>query len=289
MSSGIAFYNSSLFTIASALDAVDVFISDGTTVTYQLVNLTGVRVGSTIQAGNYQYSRWSNPQGFSVSGNSITLMSAPPAGTPIIINGTNYLLFQAFDQASAGGGSNTNIYQTSFYLADPSTINLWSYGALPTKSGIEISMKDMGNGTGASPSWVAFAAADGNGNPLTFGSPGSPIDFSPLQANDTLQSGISSGATSLTVANGSAFSVGRFIQLDTGNGTQETRRVQSISGNTLTLQTPTSYAHSSSATVFEMGIQIYAEVTIPINVSGGSPLTLRNLCPLRSVRWTSRV
>lgn len=239
----------------------DYFTGDGTTTAFNLTNKTGIEQGNVIQAGVYDYFKFNG--GFSVVSNTVNLSSAPAVGASIIAPGIIRFTFKAYGQATVYGGyPNPNVSQTPIYFADILDIQTQEYVPSIGQSGILILITDKDATTGADPSWFKFASMLPDGTPGTYGSAGAPFSTTGLQAADTLQSGVSALATMITVANGSQFTSGRYVYLDAGSGFQDQVRVTNISGNILTV-TPTTYAHSSGATVFENAFGAYVELTLP--------------------------
>lgn len=72
-----------------------------------------------------------------------------------------------------------------------------------------------------------------------------------LLGSTTLSGGVSAGAGSVTLADASSLSGGDYIRIGTG-GTQETKQISLVAGNTLTLSSVLGNAHSNGETVVKL-------------------------------------
>jgi hypothetical protein len=287
----IHFFKATPFNIANELDPCEVFIGDGTTKTFVLTKFSVLRVAESIQVGSLFFSRSSNPVGFTVNvtDNSVTLLSAPASGAKIVVTGTSAGVLNAFDVATAGTATSANIKEKIFYIGDVDEITYWSYGPLPGNTGIVVSLSDQFDTGGVDPEWLQFAPLLADGSIGTYGTAGESIDLGSLIAKDVVQSDMLAGDSVVTVADGSQFIEGRFLQFNPGGVTQETRQIINVTGDVLTLATGTDYLHDADELVYENIIGFGMKLTLPIGVTGGQAMNLYDCCLRRQLAWTSRM
>lgn len=276
------------FNLGNELDPVEVQVGDGITRTFTLTKLDASRLGASIVCGSLYFSRFSNPPGFTVDGQEVTLLSAPAEGVNVVFSGVGAAVLAAFDSETAGDDTSANITETTIYAGDSEEIAYWTYGALPGNTGIVISPYDAYAEGGAEADWLQFAPLLADGTIGTYGDPGEEIDLGTLEASDELQDAILSGATSIEVADGSQFTSGRFVSLGYGTAFQESRQITAMVGNVLTIS-GTDYAHDAGELVFENIIGFAVKLTVPEGITGGTAVNLYDLPLRKQVRWTSRI
>lgn len=271
----LSFYSS----LTSRIYPVDTFIADGVNSTYNLVNLTGLQVGTTIEVNNQLLY---GPGGaFTVVGNSVILSFIPPAGNIIVVVGTGIANIPTYDSAGK------NIVQVPFYIIDNSTILTWSYSNSPALSGIQIGINDLITGVGATTSWIQFALANADGTHGTFQSPTVPLELTNISANNTLNGSIILGATSVTLHDSTGFLAGDVVQLNPQQVNQETVHCSNVVGNVLTIDA-TQFAHADGEPIYVNGKKFWIQETTPLGVVGTNPANLYNLDLLCTVRTSTR-
>lgn len=276
------FYRNNPFISSTQLSPTDTFTGDGNTTSFNLVNNPGTQIGSTVQADGLEYLRYNN--GFVISGNSITLSSAPPANAQIVVPGINQLVMSAFDVASVPGLTNPEVQQIPCYLVDPVDISTYQYAALPGASGIQVSFVNLITSAGANTTWVQLAPADPvTGLPMTFGNPGQPLYLPNIMAFNSLACAISINASSCQVYSKTGFLPQAFLLIDSGNNNQELVQILSIGpstppGNGYVLGTTGfQFTHSIGTKLFLCGWPFWVQLTVPLGASAGIGTNLYNL------------
>ena len=179
-----------------------------------------------------------------------------------------------FDQATIPGVSNANVISFAVWVGDADTIDIYSYVAAPTNSGIKLAIVDNNGSLGATPSWTQFAPANADGSAGTFLSGGTPIFTPAISAADTVTTHALAAATTIKVNNSSLFLAGDYVKIGSGLSTAEVVQITAIpDGVTLTV-TATNYAHNNGETVFTCARKIWLKVTVPVNATGGQALNL---------------
>lgn len=264
----LKFYNNSPLSIGTELDPLDIFISDGITATYTLINKGGARLGSTITAGNTQYYQYNG--GFTKSGNSFTLSSIPAAGTVILAPGISQLVSSAFDQ-TVEGVIDAQISEVAFYMADISEIHLYQYEPYPNISGIKISLEDKIPSSGAPLSWVQMACSDPlTGLPLTYGATGDPLYTSALSTFSTVSASTIAASGIIYTNDAASFTEGDYIIVNIGNSTQEVLHITSITTvvpKRLNVDVG-DFDHLIGETIFTCGRKFWLKTIIPENATG---------------------
>ena len=255
------FNNGSSFDISTQVGLMDYFTGDGVTTSFPLTNKSYLDTGSTIQVGNSQI--WRNSGGFSGSGNTLNFAAPPTNGAVISVPATIRFQIGAYGQAAVVGLSNPNIAEAPFFLADISEIASQTYQPTIGQTAILIQPVDNDSIYGALATWIELAPMLADGTAGSYGSAGAVLSETAIEAADNLASGISALATSITVADGSQFTAGRFLMIDAGVlGQQDIVQVLHIASNVLTI-TPSNLSHTSGAGVYEIGFGFWARLELP--------------------------
>lgn len=278
----IAKYRDTPFNAGTAISRLDVFTATGSEDTYSLIHKTGLEVGSGVQLDSVLKGRHNG--GFIVDGDDIILDITPTPGQAVIVPGSNSLDFDVSDQDDAIG----RVRQKAFYLADVSTIQLFSYKASPAEPGIKLFLYDHFPAGGADPSWFRFAPALPDGSVGTFEAYGDPLYTADLLGQSNLSVAASPLDPIITVDDGSQFIEGDFLMIDQGLPTQETLKISTISGDDLTVPGLVGDSHSIGASVLACGRKFYLESLIPLDVAGGNVFNFYNLGLRHIIRATSR-
>lgn len=279
------FYFDEPFSPGTQIDPVDTYTGNGITVTFTLQNKTGTRLSSVLQADTVIYYQFNG--GVTKNGNTFTLQSAPPQNSQILAPGVTALTLTAYDQAVVPGGSSTpNIAEIPFYIADISEIHLYKYVNLPQYNGIRVTLVNLVTAAGAQLTWVQLACATAAGTPFTYAPTGQDLFTAPLNTFDTVTISGAAGASSVLVGQASAFYAGDYVIINIGQSTQEIRQIASIPNtNTLVLRSPFDYSHFVSEPVFTCGRKFFMKLTVPINATNNTAVSLRNI----NIRRQSRI
>lgn len=284
----LKFYRDLAFNAGTLIDSVDLFTGDGSTTSFDVVNKSISQVGSTIQAEATQYFRFNG--GFVISGNQVTLSSAPSFNAQGIIPGLSALVLSAYDQDDVEGVTNPRINEQSFYLADPDDIGFFQYENRPNDAGIQVCFVDNASNVGATLAWVQLACADVNGNALTYAATGECIYTANISMFGTLWASSTAGASSIYVDTASGFIPGDYIVINIGNPTSEIRKITAVngSGQILSITGNTNYPHYSGETVYTCGRKFWAKLTVPLDAVGGEASNLYDISLRRSCKRVQR-
>lgn len=265
-------YRDQPFSLTEIVDQVDIYISDGTP-DYTLSNLTNIQVGSTIQFDQTQYYRYNG--GFTVSGDTVTLSSAPLSGAQGVIPGLNCLTVNAFDTDDVPGVTNPRVKEIEFYIGNNQDIYLESYEGLPGQPGIQIGFVTLISSGGADNTWLQLACStqDSDGTAMTYAAATSSIYSLPIDGFALLSStSVSANSTSFIVSGVSGtFLAGDYIRLNPGEVNDETVHLISItegvSGGTRFETSPLNYSHSSGEPIYDAIRKFWAKLTVPLNAT----------------------
>jgi hypothetical protein len=269
------------FTSVTEVNRSVPFTTDGTD-TYSHDPLTTTEVGATVQYSNIKKRLYDG--GFTKNeDDTITLNTTPPVDLQGVIPGIGTIPVPVYDQETVDGVANSNIKEVSIYFGDIDDIHINSYLPRAASGGIEISFVNLIT-SGGNPglSIVQLACCDATGTALTYAATGAAIYTDQLSGFSTLAASAAQGATTIQVASASSnyyFISGDFIKINTGNNTQEIRRISSISYNTITLSEALSYDHDSAETVYSCIREVKAKFTIPEDMTGGEAENFYNLVP----------
>lgn len=267
----LVIFRDSPFDSTTQVDELDIFTGNGSNRTFTCVKKAGVRVGSVVQANSTQYIRPLG--GFTISGNDVTLSSAPALSAMGVIPGLINLLWNNVYDASSIDGSSTPYTQTiPVYLVDATEIATYTYQTLPGFAGVAVSIVDDITNGGASTSWVQLACAANTlaGSALTFQATGTTLYTAPLTAFGTLSASSVTGASSILVTGASSFNPGDYIFINPGGSSAEIFKSGTISGTTVTTS-GLNFTHYANENLFACGRKFYAKVTVPYGITGGSP------------------
>lgn len=260
-------YRDEPFNEGTLVDLVDIFTGDGSTVTFTVSNKTGTRIGSTIQFDNIQYYQYNG--GFTKSGNSFTLDSAPPENSQGVVPGITTITISAFDQDDIPGQTTPREAEVALYLVDPTEAALYEYENLPTNSGIALCFSDLITSTGADTTWVQLACSDpSTGLALSYLATGECLYTPNISSFGLLASSISSGASSFMCDSASDFIDGDYIVINSGNPTQEITKISSIDETTIYTE-ELNFAHSAGETIYACGRKFWMKLTIPLDAFEG--------------------
>ncbi len=276
------------FSVDADLDPVDTFTGTGVDVTFTLVKKVGADLASTITADNLQYYQFNG--GFTKSGDSFTLSSAPILNSQIVAPGLVALTFDVFDQDIVDGVTNPRVQEIPFYLGDPTTIHLKSYTNLPQFTGIKLTVLDLISGAGLDLSCIQLACSDGTtGLAMTYAATGEPIYTAALQAFGTLSASSAVGASSISTSSTSNLYVGDYVIINIGQPTQEIRKVKDLTSTKIGFFTNLEYAHTSGQSWFQMGRKFWGKFTAPLNAANNQAFTFREHGLERKARINSKV
>lgn len=271
-------YFATPFNSGTQIHEIDVFAGNGVDKEWALVFKNGLQVGNSAQVDNNFYPR-DNGQ-LIVDGNNVILPSAPITGQTVIIPGQKSALFPVSDQNDAIGRTVT----IPLYFGDVGTPQFYRYKKVPGQSGIRLQMVDVMSASGGSdPSWFQFAPALADGSQGTLLSAGAALYTANLEGNDSLASPASIGDGTITLNDASLFVPGDFLMLDVGNGSQETLKISTISGNVCTVPALVGVNHLAGANVLSVARKFYLKITVPLNAAGGIPKNLYNTVLTRYV------
>lgn len=270
----LSFFRNTPFNSGTKLTLVDQYQSNGVTTSYALLNKTGAEMGDSLQIAADIELR--NLGGFTVDviHNSFTLDSVPSINQYIVVPGVNYLPVTAFD-TQVTGYSNAQQVQVPFWLGDAETIGIYEHYPLSVNPGIMLTVVDLAS-AGAPQSWFQLADSVDGGAASTFQASGTPLYTPGFYLSTTLAASAASGATSITVASASGFLVGDYIDLNYSFGTEEIIQILGIVGNVMTIS-GLENAHASGEYVYDALRKFWIQMTIPDDVTGGSPLTYWNI------------
>jgi hypothetical protein len=272
-------YNDGNFTIATAVDQTDTYVGDGITSTFPVVNKNISRLGATITFDGTQYYYFTG--GFTRSGSSFTLASIPLAGTQGVAPGLNNILFDnVYDQDTVDGLIAPRVQEVPFYIADITTIHLYSYEAFPTFPGMAFSVVDNVTSYGAQTSWIQLACAtqDSAGTAMTYQATGTTLFTDALDAFGSVMASASAGASSITVSNASSFILGDYIMMNIGYSTQEIQHLVGFTPpNTLIFDTKLQYNHQVNEGMWACARKFWARCSIPEGATGGQAASLSDL------------
>lgn len=275
--SNLRIYNTYPFNPGTEVDPVDLFIGNGSQTTFTLTYKSGTRLGATIQFDAFQYYLYNS--GYTKSGNTFTLSSAPPAGSQGIAPGVNPLLFTAFDTDNVPGVTTPRVSQVPFYIADINTISTYKYLEYPGTTGITLAFTDLATAVGATTSWTQLACSTDGQLPGTYQSAGTSLSTAGLYAFGLLSASSTAGTNvNLFTPSASAFYKNDFIMINPGTITAETARINatSIALNRLTVD-GTNYTHYADEQVYTCGRLFYAKLTVPDNAVGGVATVLYDM------------
>lgn len=276
-------YRDAPFNTGNEVDPPDTYVGDGSTTTFNLSQKTIDELGQTITFGNIQYYQYTG--GFTKTASGFTLSSAPFAGTQGVAPGLNSILFDnIYDADTVDGISTPRVQEIPFYLADISTIHLYSYPALPASSGIALSLVDNITSYGAQTSWIQLTSAtnDGPGTALGYLATGSTLYTPPITAFGLLTASAAAGASSIFVDTASTFVIGDYVLINTGNSTQEIQKVISyVAPTRLNLAATLNFNHLAAEGVWTCGRKFWMKCTMPSGATGGEPASFYDLA-LRS-------
>lgn len=267
------------FNSGSRIDVPDIFTTSGLTNVFALSNLTGLRVGEVLQLGTGFLLRGNGDFTVDNVNNTITLASIPSPGLPLIVPGINTLLIRAFDQAIVPGDGSPRIKEVSFYLANVTDIDWFSHTALPAYGGIRITPTNNDVAFGPPTTWYELAQAIGAGAADTYQAAGSYLEISDISALDFVQGTISAFGTSVTVVDGSQFTLGDVIAVGFRGSNEEEVVITNIVGNVLTT-TAFNNPHAIGETVYQCGRKLWLRETVPIDGFGNQPITFVNITQL---------
>lgn len=287
----LGFYLETSLTEDALVDPVDVFVGDGSTSTFTLVNKTASRLHSTIQVDGTQYYQYNGGFTKNTVNDTFTLSSAPAEGTAVIAPGVVQIPVPIFDQAVVSGVDDPLVTEVQFVVADPDEIHLFKYINMPQYDGIRLALTDLASSAGASVSWCQLACTNASGTPLTYAATGADLYLPALSAFGTVSSSGAAGASSVFTTSASDFTVGQFININNGTATKEIRRIQEINSGTgkLGLTTNLDFSHSVSETIFACGWQVSLKVTMPENEASNTATNFLDIGIRRQARIESRV
>lgn len=272
------FYNTP-FSVGTQLDQVDVFVGDGSTKTFQLVNNTAGTLGSTITFNNTQYAQYSGGFTKNSTNNTIALATAPPAGSNGVAPGVAAITGAAFDNAVTGV-ANSQVVQIPFWYGDPYNINQFTYAGFPTDPGIEIQVVNETPGFGAQASWCQLACAAVNGSPLAFQASGTPLYVAPINTYGSLLASSAAGASSIFCATASTFVAGDYIAINVGQLNFELCQISNVAGTSYRLDIAgggPNFAHNPGELIYTAVRGGWIQVTIPTNQTNNTAANYYNL------------
>jgi hypothetical protein len=285
-------YYQELFIAAGQIPQVDTFVGTGLATKFPTPNKSFTQIGNIIQYGTTEKFLYQG--GFTKNNdNSVTLASAPLAGSQGVIPAINSIQIMAYDQTTVPGVSTPNIGYGSFWIGDDLTsIATNYYAAAAGQPGIQISLTNLITGAGLPDStFLQLASSDVFGNALTYQATGTNFYTDQIKGFSTVAaSGAASSTSILTVsATGSSYFIpGDYIILNIGNPTAEIRRISSISYNTLTLSASTSYPHYVGEPIFSFAREIKVKMTMPYNFTNNTANNFYNMVPLITYNGVQR-
>lgn len=274
-------WNDDPFTIATEVNEIDTFVGDGSDTSFPFPNKTVGEVGSTIQYSNVKKRLYDG--GFTKTSTDVVIDSAPPVGVQGIIPGQGTFIADAYDQETVEGVSSPRVKEMSIFFGDIDDIHINYYTPRASASGIAISFVNLiTSGGNPDTSIVQLACCDASGNALTYQATGTTLYTDQLAGFSTLAASAAAGATTILVTSATGtyyFVTGDFIKINTGENTQEIRRISSRSYNTLTLSEALSYSHDAGETVYSSIREVKAKFTIPANMTNNEAENFYNLVP----------
>ena len=255
------------------VDEVDLFLGNAIASTFDLIKHTGLNQASEIQVDGEQYLRFND--GYSLTGNQITLPFVPINNAIILAPGSNNLLVPLYDQDPIPGIDDPRVKEIAFWVGNVSDIQFYKYVKPLALDGITISAKNLIPGYGASVDWFQFAPALADGTVGSYSDPGEAITTADISAVDLIDGALTGGGTTVTVPDGSLFTAGDNVVLDFQEDNRETVKIVSILGDVLTTS---GYIqnHDDEATLHTCGRKFYMKVTIPLDAVNNDPTNLYN-------------
>jgi hypothetical protein len=195
-------------------------------------------------------------------------------------------VFPGYDQSSVPSVPNANIVEIGLWLADPSDIFTEQWEKSTGQTGIKMQFinKDVVNGIPSSA--FSLAPANPDGTPGSYLTAGAPIYLSDIKGVSTTTSGVSAGATTINVADGTQFASGGYALIG-DDITQEEIWITGISGNVLTIAVGTANAYLSGTNVYDNGRKVWGKVVIPL--ASGAPISWINVAMDVTFDGVSRV
>lgn len=271
------------------VDPVDLFTGSSSETDYTVTQKAGTRIGATVQFDGTQYYQYNG--GFTRSGETITLSSAPAPQSQGVVPGQSVILFEElYDQSDIPGVDDPFVKEKEFYIGDVEEIHLYKYEALTGSPGIELLFVDVVSSAGAETSWVQLASAseDEEGIALTYGATGEAFYTAPLSAFGTLFASSAAGATSIMVDTASSFIIGDYILINSGNSSQEVLKIHGRDGQQLNTSAM-DFDHFIGETVYTCARKIWAKCTVPENAVNGVASNLIDVVLRHRCRRTSRL
>ena len=255
-------YRDTAFVPAYNLVQIDVFVGDGFTTVFTLVNKTGLQCATSVWVGGAILT--TSNLDFMVSGNTVIFTVPPANGVNIVIPGMNAEIMTAYDQLGVGGNVFSNIIQVPFYLVDANNIGLYSYSAYPGLSGIQLLFVNNDPGNGANADWFSLASANADGSPGAFNAAGDPLVTTDISSATQFQLSSIYLATDIFVDDPTDFLAGDIITIGAGTPNQEIVQVTAISGNDLTIS-GAQFGHNAGDPIFTSGRKFWGQCEIPVN------------------------
>lgn len=274
----LGIYNDEPFNSGTLVDPVDLFNGDGVTTQFTVTQKSGNRIGSIVEFDEFQYSQYN--YGYTRSGDTVTLSSAPPADSQGVVPGINAIVFESFDQDDVPGNPDSRVKEVFFYLADPDDIHSFSYEPLTTNDGIKLMFTDLISSAGASSTWVQLACTDAAGAAMTYLDPGEALYTPSLKAFGTVLASSAALASSVTCAVASSFIEGDYIKINPGAITQEIVKIVSIAGTTINTS-GFDFDHAAGENIFTCGRKFAAKETTPLDATDGEAAILPDIGLLR--------
>jgi len=218
-----------------------------------------------------------------------TLSAIPVTNAQIVAPGISALTATAFDQDVVDGVTNPRISEVPFYLADTSEIHLQSYTNLPQYNGVEVSLVNLVSSFGADLTWCQLACANVDGTAGTYASAGTAIYTAAIQSFGTVSASAAAGASSINCSNSTTFISGDYVIINTGQATQELRKVHSTTSTAFNFTTAFDFPHYSGETIYACGRKFWLKVTIPTNAANNLPTNFYDVGLRRRGKIVSRV
>lgn len=283
------FYLEETLNSGSEIDPVDTFTGNGSSGTFSLVYKEASRLASTVTVESTQYYQYNGGFTKNTSNDTFTLSAIPVVNAQIVAPGISALTVSAFDQDVVDGVTNPRIAEVPFYLADTSKIHLQSYTNLPQYNGVEVSLVNLVSSFGADLSWCQLACANVDGTAGTYQTAGTALYTSAIQSFGTISASAVAGASSIDCSNSLTFNPGDYVLINTGQATQELRKVHSTTSTRINFTTSFDFPHYSGETIYACGRKFWLKVTIPTNAANNIPTNFYDVGLRRRGKIISRV
>lgn len=276
-------YTEDLFISTNEVGQVDTLVTDGVEDTYDVLNKDIADVGSTIQVSNQKKRLYDG--GFEKNDDdTVTFNEVFPVGLQGVIPAVGTLSAAVYDTDSVPNVDDPRITEMSIIFGDLDDIHINYYVPKANEIGISISFVNLIT-SGGNPdlSIVQLACCNASGTALTYQATGTTLYTDQLAGFSTIAASGAAGVSYVDVvdaANGNFYFIaGDFIKINSGEPTQEIRRISSISTNRLNLDSALTFDHLEDETVYSSFREVKAKWTIPEGMTNGEAENFYNLVP----------